>query len=130
MEVTSYVFGSDYPKDIIKYADISFLRKRVKLEDCNDRNGLLTIYKSDRHLDTLAARLLKEIVGKKVFDVVLNPCLNNGKLADAVIKNIKKQQEKIKMLLVKKELLLEKQNFNQESKDLLFFKDRLCGFES
>uniref|UniRef100_A0A8W8JPR8 Novel STAND NTPase 3 domain-containing protein n=1 Tax=Magallana gigas TaxID=29159 RepID=A0A8W8JPR8_MAGGI len=73
MEVTSYVFGTEYPKVMIQYADIGFLRKRVKLDGCNGQNDQMTIYISD--LKVLTERLLKEIVGKDIFDVVLNPCL-------------------------------------------------------
>lgn len=125
MEITSYVFGSDYPRDMIKYADIVFLRKRVKLEDYNVQTDQLTIYISDTHLDSLAERLLKEIVGEKIFDVVLNPLLKDKKVADALIKNIEKDKTKIESLFVKlfveKELLLEKQNFNGKSKEFFFF---------
>ena len=32
MEVTSFVFGSEYPEPIIKFADLSLLRKRIILE--------------------------------------------------------------------------------------------------
>lgn len=126
MEITSYVFGSDYPTDIIKYADIGFLKKRVKLEDHNVQTDQLTIYISDIHLDSLAERLLKEIVGKKIFDVVLNPFLKDKKVADALIKNIEKDKTKIETLFVKlfveKELLLEKHNFNGKSKEFFFSK--------
>lgn len=31
MEITSYVFGSDYPRDMIKYADIVFFKKTSKI---------------------------------------------------------------------------------------------------
>lgn len=47
MEVTTYVFGKDYPLEIIKYADIGFLRKRVILERCNENNDQFTIYLND-----------------------------------------------------------------------------------
>lgn len=127
MEITSYVFGSDYPTDIIKYADIGFLKKRVKLEDHNVQTDQLTIYISDIHLDSLAERLLKEIVGKKIFDVVLNPLLKDKKVADALIKNIEKDKTKIETLFVKlfveKELLLEKHNFNGKSKEFFFLQN-------
>lgn len=31
MEITSCVFGSDYPSDIIKYTDIGFFKKTSKI---------------------------------------------------------------------------------------------------
>lgn len=103
-----------------------FKKKRVKLEDHNVQTDQLTIYISDIHLDSLAERLLKEIVGKKIFDVVLNPLLKDKKVADALIRNIEKDKTKIETLFVKlfveKELLLEKHNFNGKSKEFFFFK--------
>lgn len=109
MEVTSRVFGKDYPKAMIEYADIGFLRKRVKLEGCNDQNYLNAIYISNTDLDSLADRLLKEIVGKRLLDAVLNPCLKDKKVAGAMIKNIEKQRNKIiELLLLKTKNDLEK----------------------
>lgn len=126
MEITSYVFGLDFPTDMIRYADIVFLRKRVKLKDHNVQTDQLTVSISDTHLDSLAERLLKEIVGEKIFDVVLNPLLKDKKVADALINNIKKDKTKIETLFVKisveKKLLLENQNFNEKSKGFLFSK--------
>nr|XP_034333304.1 uncharacterized protein LOC117691389 isoform X1 [Crassostrea gigas]XP_034333305.1 uncharacterized protein LOC117691389 isoform X2 [Crassostrea gigas] len=123
MEVTSYVFGTEYPKVMIQYADIGFLRKRVKLDGCNGQNDQMTIYISD--LKVLTERLLKEIVGKDIFDVVLNPCLKVKKVVDAMKKNIELQQEKINLLLVKTDITLEKQN-----PDLRFTKLDFAGLEN
>lgn len=79
-----------------------FLRKRVKLEDDRkDQTDQLTIYISDTHLDSLAERLLKEVVGANIFDVVLNPLLKNKKVAQTLIKNIEKDKAKIETLLKK-----------------------------
>lgn len=69
------------------------------------------------------------MVGKKLFDVVLNPCLNDKKVADAMIENIKMQPEKINLLNEKIELFLETQNFYLESKDLFFTKLDFAGLE-
>nr|XP_034332339.1 uncharacterized protein LOC105325316 isoform X2 [Crassostrea gigas]XP_034332340.1 uncharacterized protein LOC105325316 isoform X3 [Crassostrea gigas] len=126
MEITSFMFGSDYHSDMIKYADIVFLRKRVKLEDDHkDQTDQLTIYISDTDLDSLAERLLKEVVGANIFDVVLNPLLKDKKVADALIKNIEKDKAKIKTLFVKlfveEKLRLEKQNV-EKSKEFFFSK--------
>lgn len=129
MEVTSHVFGTVYPTAMIQYADIGFLRKRVKFDGCNDQNDQITIYIGKKHLGTLTERLLKEMVGKKLFDVVLNPCLNDKKVADAMIENIKMQPEKINLLNEKIELFLETQNFYLESKDLFFTKLDFAGLE-
>lgn len=110
MEVTSYVFGRYYPKDMIEYADIIFLRKRVKVKGCDDQNDQFTIFLSDTHLDLLGERLLKEIFGEKIFDVVMNPCLKVKKVVNAMIKRIEMHQEKIDLLLVKKKDYLRKTN--------------------
>lgn len=36
-DITTCIFGSDYPADVIKYADIEFLRRRVYLKCCSDQ---------------------------------------------------------------------------------------------
>lgn len=48
----------------------------------------MIIYISDRYLDFFMERFLKEIVGKKIFDVVLNFCLKVEKVVDVMKKNI------------------------------------------
>lgn len=75
MEVTTFVFGPDYPKDLIKYADIGFLRRRVKLEGNIDQNDPLAIYLSTKHISSLGNRFFSDICGERLLDVVLNPCL-------------------------------------------------------
>lgn len=47
-----------------------------------------SIYISNRYLDFFVDRFLKEIVGKRLFDVVLNFCLKVKKVVDVMIKNI------------------------------------------
>lgn len=128
MEVTSYVFGRDYPKDMIEYADINFLRKRVKVKGCDDQSDQFTISISDKHLDFLGERLLKEIVGENLFEVVLNPCLKNKKVAATLIKILKNHPDKMNMLRVSKQLNIAKQHFIQESKDLIYSKLDFLSF--
>lgn len=48
----------------------------------------MIIYISDRYLDFFMERFLKEIVGKKIFDVVLNFCLKVKEVVDVMKKNI------------------------------------------
>lgn len=125
MEITSFMFGSDNHLDMIKYADIVFLRKRVKLEDDRkDQTDQLTIYISDTDLNSLAERLLKEVVGANIFDVVLNPLLKDKKVADALIKKIEEDKAKFETLFVKlsvkEKLRLEKQNFAEKSEKFFF----------
>lgn len=127
MEVTTHVFGTYYSRDMIKYANIGFLRKRVKFGSCNDKKDQLIIHISDQHLDILGERLLKEIVGENLFDVVLNPCLKKKNVLDALINDIEKHKEKFEKLLLKKEFLFEKRKFDQESKELFFSKLDFVG---
>lgn len=89
MEVTTYVFGSDYPADLIQYADIGFIRRRVKLGYCNEQNNDLSIYIEDKNINDLSRRLFTEIFRERLLDVVLNPSLKNKK----VIKIFKNQLE-------------------------------------
>lgn len=89
MEVTTHVFGTDYPADIIKYADIGFLRRRVTLENCNEQNDTFMIHLGDRYAEELAKRLFIEMIGRHYLDVVLNPCLKN----ENVIKTLRQMIE-------------------------------------
>uniref|UniRef100_A0A8W8ML17 Novel STAND NTPase 3 domain-containing protein n=1 Tax=Magallana gigas TaxID=29159 RepID=A0A8W8ML17_MAGGI len=77
MEITTYVFGSDYPQETIEYAEVSFLRRRVKLEDCKDENDKFCIVLSDKYIANLGKRLFMEIFGEHILDVVLNPSCYN-----------------------------------------------------
>lgn len=58
MEVTAFVFGTDYPAEMIKYADISFLRRKVRLKDVDKHNDRFVIYLNDIHIDVLVERYL------------------------------------------------------------------------
>lgn len=71
-------------------------------------------------MDSLGERLLNEIVGENLFDVVLNPCLENKKVADALINIIEERKVNIETFFEKGEFLLKKQHFNHESTDLLY----------
>lgn len=122
MEVTTYVFGRDYPLQIIKYADIGFLRKRVKLICCNDNNDQFTIYLNNTHIDALGKRLFNDIFGERLLDVVLNPCLKNKGVIDTFINELKRYPEKLKMLLDKKQLQVDCEDFKQTSNYWFFSK--------
>lgn len=87
MEVTTLIVGTDYPQTVIKYADIGFLRTRVRYDTGNETPDKFTIYLSDRHIDALGDRLFSDIFGERLLDVVLNPCL---------------QYESVKMVFEKK----------------------------
>lgn len=122
MEVTTYVFGQDYPVETIKYADTSFLRRRVKLRASSDDNDQFTIYLSDQHIHYLGKRLFEDIFTEHLLDVVFNPCLKNEKIFRLFIEELHRQPEKIKMLLEKRKIQFDSEKFNQTSKHIFFSK--------
>uniref|UniRef100_A0A8W8IGG9 Novel STAND NTPase 3 domain-containing protein n=1 Tax=Magallana gigas TaxID=29159 RepID=A0A8W8IGG9_MAGGI len=88
MEVTTYVFGTDYPKETIQYADIGFLRRRVTLKSSNDNRteiDRITIYLNDKYVSDLADRLFNDVFGDRLLDVVLNPCVRNEKMFQNIV---------------------------------------------
>lgn len=120
MEVTTQVFGSDYPTVMIKYADIGFLRRRVKLGTCVRQNESFIIYLDDKHISNLAERFFTDIFEERFLDVVLNPCLMNKKIIADLKKKLEDDLEKLQMVVEKKEVKIVKQELNQTSKDLYF----------
>ncbi|XP_052703932.1 uncharacterized protein LOC128180109 [Crassostrea angulata] len=111
MEVTTHVFGTDYPTETIKYADIGLLRKKVRLEDCKEQTDPFTIYLSDKYIEDLGERLFTELFGNRLIDVALNPCLKNKKVIETLKGIIQKHPEKLRMLLEKKKIKYNKPNF-------------------
>lgn len=122
MEITSYVFGKDYPLQIIKHADIGFLRKRVTLKCCNDNNNDFTISLSDKYIDALGKRLFNDIFGERLLDVVLNPCLKNEKTIRIFMNELERNPEKLEMLLEKKKLQIDHFKVNQMSNHFFWSK--------
>lgn len=123
MEVTVYVFGSDYPADIIQYADIGLIRKRVKLGRSKDQHNDLSIYiVEDTNIDYLGKRLFIEFFRERLLDVVLNPSLKNEKVMNIFINQLKGSPEKYKLLLEKKVLQIEKQELYKATKHLFLSK--------
>ncbi|XP_065925460.1 uncharacterized protein [Magallana gigas] len=122
MEVTTYVFGTDYPTETIQYADIGFLRRRVNLKSSDDNRkeevDKFTIYLNDKYVSDLADRLFDDIFGDRLLDVVLNPCVRNEKVATCFIQKLKDSPEKLHNLLGKKQLQekFRKEEENQELK--------------
>lgn len=122
MEITAYVFGSDYPKDTIKYADLSFLRRRVRIEGCYDQNDNFSVVLNDKYVDSLGKRLFIELFGERLLDVVLNPCLKNERVMNVLIKELDLYPDKNKMLLEKKVLQVEKQELYIETENAFLSK--------
>lgn len=118
MEVTTFLFGSDYPAETIKYADTGFLRRRVKLESFEEQNDPFFIYLSEKHNNDLGERLFIEIFGERLLDVVLNASLKNTKVINIFIEKLQQHPEKINMLLEKKTLQINKEECYQATKHL------------
>lgn len=100
MEATTFVLGTDYQTVAIKYADVSFLRKSVRIEI---RSNPFIIYVNENLIDRLGDRLFTELFGERFLEVVLNPCLKNETIAQVFIKNLKCSPEKFHCLLEKKD---------------------------
>lgn len=120
MEVTTQVFGSDFPTDMIKYADIGFFRRRVKLGTREKQNDSFTIYLEDIYIDELAERLFADIFGERILDVFLNPCLMYQKIIALLIINLEDHHEKLQMLVEKKKLKLINRNLIRHQKHYIF----------
>nr|XP_022304610.1 uncharacterized protein LOC111111766 isoform X2 [Crassostrea virginica] len=83
MEVTTYVCGSDHPEEILDFADVSFLRKRVSVEK-RKSNDPFTIVLEHQHIEKLVNRLIKELIGDRFIEVILSPCLRNKHVISCV----------------------------------------------
>uniref|UniRef100_A0A8W8LEM8 DZIP3-like HEPN domain-containing protein n=1 Tax=Magallana gigas TaxID=29159 RepID=A0A8W8LEM8_MAGGI len=121
-EVTTHVFGTDYPTETIKYADIGFLRRRVGLENCQKHKDSFAIYLSDRYTEDLGERLFTELFGERLVDVVLNPCLRNEKVIKVLKKKMADHPENILMFLEPKNFKIDEQELYRTSKDLILSK--------
>nr|XP_034330656.1 uncharacterized protein LOC105344498 isoform X23 [Crassostrea gigas]XP_034330657.1 uncharacterized protein LOC105344498 isoform X23 [Crassostrea gigas] len=130
MEVTTHVFGTDYPTETIKYADIGFLRRRVKLGNFDKHDDSFTIYLSDKYIEKLGERLYTELFGERVVDVVLNPCLKNEKVIEVLQKKIAGHPENHYMLLKTKKLTIDKQKLDLTSKTVLMNKLEFLELEN
>lgn len=129
MEVTIKVLGKQCPLQIIKYADIGFLRKRVTLRCLNDKSDPFTIHLKDKYIESLAKRLFIDIFGEQLLDVVLNPCLKNEKVIDVVINELEKHPEKFRLLLEKKKLQIDTQEVSHASNHLFLSKLAFVSLE-
>lgn len=77
MEVIVFVFGIDYFVEMIKYVDLSFFRRRVRLKDVDEYNDWFVIYLNDNYIDVLVERLFIDMFDVDLLEVVLNLCLRN-----------------------------------------------------
>lgn len=109
MEVCTQTIGTDYPADVVKYVDISFLRKKVRLGNGNDCNDPFIIHLDIGMINELGWRLFTAISGDRMLDVVLNPCLRNKEMTFFFIKELKNHPEVLQLLLAEQEIHIEKQ---------------------
>eukprot|EP00105_Crassostrea_gigas_P036826 XP_019920974.1 PREDICTED: uncharacterized protein LOC105323896 [Crassostrea gigas] len=130
MEVTTHVFGTDYPTETIKYADIGFLRRRVKLGNNNEHDESFTIYLSDRYIEELGERLFTELFGERLLDVVLNPCLRNEKVIKVLNKKMADHPDYLQALLETKKVTIDKKELHRTSENLVLTKLSFLNLES
>lgn len=121
MEVTTFVFGSEFPSDIIKYADIGILRNRVTIKNSDEQNDPHIIYLKHKHKD-LGKRLFTDLFGERLLDVILNPCLRDDQVIKVFIEELENNPEKLEMLLKKIKPLIQKGEFYTKPKGITFSK--------
>lgn len=121
MEITTFVFGSEFPSDIIKYADIGILRNRVQIKNSDEQNDQHIIYLRCKSND-LGKRLFTDLFGERLLDVILNPCLRDDQVIKVFIEELENHPEKLEMLLKKMKPLIQKRKFYTKSKDITFSK--------
>nr|XP_022292004.1 serine/threonine-protein phosphatase 6 regulatory ankyrin repeat subunit C-like [Crassostrea virginica] len=113
MEVTNVVFGTDHPEEILRYADIGFLQRRVRIENCSELNDPFIITLSDPHINDLVNRLSEDIFTDRFLEVALNPCLRDEKVSNLMIEKLQNDPKALKMIL--KEKTLEKVERDEDS---------------
>lgn len=118
MDVTTLVFGRDYPKTAIKYGNVSFLRRKVRLNNSTkDNNQFIIILSEKRDMQELGKRLSTEIFTENLLDVVLNPCLRNKEVYQALINEIEHDFEKIYKLLERRKINIDEQKYDWTMKN-------------
>ena len=119
-EVTTFVFGTDYPVQVIKYADIRFLRRRVRLHISVESTSSFIISLRDEHTEELVDRFLKDIFGVRFMEVVLNPCLRNKIIIDALLKKMNQGENDVNLMLREIETAPEEQNEKNNETNVRF----------
>lgn len=118
MDVTTLVFGTDYPKTAIKYGNVSFLRRKVRLNNStNDNNQFIIILSEKCDMQELGKRLFTEIFTENLLDVVLNPCLRNKEVCQALINEIEHDFEKLYKLLERRKINIDEQRYDWTMKN-------------
>ena len=97
LEVTTFVLGTDHPREIIMHADIGFLQRRVRLENSTESSDRFTIILSDTHIKDLVDRLSEDICKDRFIEVVLNPCLRDKNVTGLFIERM--NNDSLKMIV-------------------------------
>ncbi|XP_078311884.1 uncharacterized protein LOC144618852 isoform X2 [Crassostrea virginica] len=100
MEVTTCVFGNDYPLETIKEADLSFLRKRIRIG--KDESDAFTISVVKEYIGEIVERFFDGLSSDRFMEVVLNPCLRNTYVTDGLITEMKKKIDILENIIKKK----------------------------
>ncbi|XP_065924965.1 serine/threonine-protein phosphatase 6 regulatory ankyrin repeat subunit B isoform X3 [Magallana gigas] len=100
MEMTSFIFRKDHPAELIQYADIRFLLRRVTLDNGIEQNRPFTIYLSDiRNIDILGERFFKALFEECYIEVILHPALRDKRLIEVLQKKFERHPKKLQELL-------------------------------
>ncbi|XP_062588304.1 putative ankyrin repeat protein RF_0381 [Saccostrea cucullata] len=114
MEITTSIFGTDFPEETIKYASSDFIRKRMKIQDKTETPDPLTIYLDPMYLGDLIERFFNDIKSDGIFDVVLNPCLRSGTVIEKFIEKMK-SLDNLSMFYTEKTISIEKYIYSEEA---------------
>ncbi|XP_062618727.1 ankyrin-3-like [Saccostrea cucullata] len=114
MEVTTSIFGTDFPEETIKYASGDFLRKRVKIQEKTETPDPLTIYLDPMYIGDLIERFFNDIKSDCIFDVVLNPCLRSESVIEKFIEKMK-SLDNLSMFYTEKTISIEKYIYSEEA---------------
>ena len=117
-QVTSLVFGADYPTETIMYADIGFLRMKVKLGNCFYLTDSIIITLSENYL---VDRFFQEMFKDRFMEVILNPCLRNEKITNGFIRKLEDCPKQLQLMIKEKEI-----KFTNQEQDYANKKHFLC----
>ncbi|XP_062573745.1 putative ankyrin repeat protein RF_0381 [Saccostrea cucullata] len=115
MEVTTLIFGTDFPKETIKYASSDFLRKRMKIQEKKTKiPDPLTIYLHPLYIGDLIERFFLDINSDCVFDFVLNPCLRSKIVIEKFIEKMK-SLENLSMFYTEQTISIDKYIYSEDA---------------
>lgn len=104
MEVTTFVFGTNHCKEIIRHADIGFLKKRLRFDNCTEESDSLTILVEEKYAEEVSNRFYTELFSNQFLEIILNPCLENKRVIKTLIKKLENDSNEMQMLLQKTKL--------------------------